>query len=68
VTLGLSPRGLLIWQRVAQAWAYLQRRPFVTPDDVQQVAAPVLGVRLGPGGETAGGVVKHVLESVPVPV
>ena len=38
VTLGLSPRGLLIWQRVAQAWAFLRQRPFVTPDDVQQVA------------------------------
>ena len=47
VTLGLSPRGLLIWQRVAQAWAFLHQRPFVTPDDVQKVAGPVLGVRLG---------------------
>src|SRR5262249_9204078 len=47
VTLGLSPRGLLIWQRVAQAWAFLKHRPFVTPDDVQQVATPVLSVRLG---------------------
>ncbi|HMP60115.1 MAG TPA: AAA family ATPase [Gemmatales bacterium] len=47
VPLGLSPRGLLAWQRVAQAWAYLQGRDFVTPDDVQEVARPVLSVRLG---------------------
>ncbi|MBI3407340.1 MAG: MoxR family ATPase [Planctomycetes bacterium] len=68
VTLGLSPRGLLIWQRVAQAWAFLKHRPFVTPDDVQQVALPVLSVRLGLAPDATGGVLKQILESVPVPV
>ncbi len=68
VTLGLSPRGLLIWQRVAQAWAYLEGRPFVTPDDVQEVAAPVLGVRLGLAPDAAGSVIDQLLETVPVPV
>ncbi|WP_246173682.1 AAA family ATPase [Limnoglobus roseus] len=68
VTLGLSPRGLLIWQRVAQAWAFLKDRPFVTPDDVQDVAAPVLGVRLGLAPDAAGGVIHHLLEAVSVPV
>jgi MoxR-like ATPase len=67
VALGLSPRGLLVWQRVAQAWAFLRQRPFVTPDDVQQVAAPVLGVRLGVA-DGAADVLKQVLEAVPVPV
>lgn len=65
--LGLSPRGLLIWQRVAQAWAFLKGRPFVTPDDVQEVAVPVLGVRLGHASD-AGGVIRQLLEAVPVPV
>src|SRR5580698_8338631 len=46
VQLGLSPRGLLIWQRVAQARAWLLGRRFVTPDDIQEVAVPVLSVRL----------------------
>jgi MoxR-like ATPase len=68
ITLGLSPRGLLTWQRVAQARAFLQERPFVTPDDVQQVAGPVLGVRLGLEVEGVAAVVREVLESVPVPV
>jgi MoxR-like ATPase len=67
VVLGLSPRGLLIWQRVSQAWAFLKGRPFVTPDDVKAVAGPVLGARLGADGETAD-VVKGVLSAVPVPV
>jgi MoxR-like ATPase len=68
VTLGLSPRGILIWQRVAQAWAYLKERPFVTPDDVQEVAIPVLGVRLGLAPDAAGSVTDQLLEAVPVPV
>ena len=65
VPLGLSPRGLLTWQRVSQAWAFLHGRPFVTPDDVKAVAPPVLGVRLG---GTADAVVPELLASVPVPV
>lgn len=69
VTLGLSPRGLLIWQRVAQAWAFLKGRPFVTPDDVQEVAGPVLGVRLGIASDVTNTVVIHqLLETVPVPI
>jgi MoxR-like ATPase len=66
ITLGLSPRGLLTWQRVAQAWAYLAARPFVTPDDVKAVAGPVLGVRLGTDGDPAA-LVRDLLASVPVP-
>jgi MoxR-like ATPase len=68
VTLGLSPRGLLMWQRVAQAWAFLRQRPFVTPDDVQQVAQPVLSVRLGTAPEATTNLLKQIVESVPVPV
>jgi MoxR-like ATPase len=68
VTLGLSPRGLLQWQRVAQAWALLHQRPFVTPDDVQEVAYPVLGVRLGITPEATAKVLRQIVESVPVPL
>ncbi|MCU0704923.1 MAG: MoxR family ATPase [Fimbriiglobus sp.] len=63
---GLSPRGLLTWQRVAQAWAFLAGRPFVTPDDVKLVAQPVLCVRFGPNVPTD--VIPSVLSTVPVPV
>jgi MoxR-like ATPase len=65
VPLGLSPRGLLIWQRVSQAWALLNGRGFVTPDDVKAVAGPVLGVRLG---AEAAAVVPDLLARTPVPV
>ncbi|MCX7665337.1 MAG: MoxR family ATPase [Gemmataceae bacterium] len=68
VNLGLSPRGLLIWQRVSQAWAFLKERPFVTPDDIQQVAVPVLSVRLGLVSDQAQKVIEQILASIPVPV
>jgi MoxR-like ATPase len=68
VTLGLSPRGTLIWQRVAQAWAYLKGRPFVTPDDIQDVACPVLEVRLGQDAVASPRLVAELLASVPIPI
>jgi MoxR-like ATPase len=68
VTLGLSPRGLLTWQRVAQARAFLKGRSFVTPDDVQEVAQPVLEVRLGVEQSPFTDVLAEILSSVAVPV
>jgi MoxR-like ATPase len=67
IALGLSPRGLLIWQRVAQAWAHLHRRGFVTPDDIQEVAQPVLAVRLAGRFESASQLIEELIQSVPVP-
>ena len=68
VTLGLSPRGLITWQRVAQARAHLRGRDFVTPDDIQEVALPVLEVRLCGDFEAAESTVEEILASVKVPV
>lgn len=68
VQLGLSPRGLLIWQRVAQARAWLRGRAFVTPDDIQDVAIPVLSVRLIGDFESAERMTGEILATVPVPV
>jgi MoxR-like ATPase len=68
VQLGVSPRGLITWQRVAQAWAHLKGRDFVTPDDVREVAGPVLSVRLTGEFESAEQVVQEILSGVPVPV
>ncbi len=66
--LGLSPRGLLQWQRTAQARAMLQGRDFMIPEDVQDVAVPVLSVRLtGVVGDVENAIAS-VLESVSVPI
>jgi MoxR-like ATPase len=67
VRLGASPRGLLIWLRTAQAWATLKGRAFVTPDDVQAVALPVLDVRLVLDSLDVETVLGQVLEGVRVP-
>lgn len=69
--LGISPRGLLIWQRVSQAWALLHNRNYVTPDDIQAMAAPVLSVRLGADSVGEGGIdtiIDDVIRSAIVPV
>ena len=52
---GLSPRAGLALLHAAQAWAYLDGRDFVQPEDIQVVLAAVVGHRLHPasGVETA---------------
>ena len=67
VELGLSPRGLITWQRVAQAWAFLQGRDFVIPDDVKIVAVPVLDLRVTGSSKRAAAIIQEVVESVSVP-
>jgi len=67
IELGVSPRGMLSWQRVAQAWAFLKGRDFVTPLDVQEVATPVLSVRLVVRSGSSAAVIKSLLSETPVP-
>ncbi|QDU75887.1 Holliday junction ATP-dependent DNA helicase RuvB [Bremerella volcania] len=68
VTLGVSPRGLLTLQRVAQAWAHLHGRDYVTPDDIQEMAHPVLNVRLSGEFDDSAELIEEMLRTVPVPV
>ena len=68
IELGLSPRGLITWQRVAQAWAFLQGRDFVIPDDIQAVAIPVLNLRISNSSENGELIIREIIESVAVPV
>lgn len=67
VALGVSPRGMLIWQQVSKSWALLQGRDFVTPADVQAVAHPVLGVRLVARQFDPETLINSLLENVEVP-
>lgn len=64
---GLSPRAVLIWQRLAQARAFLAERSFVTPDDIQVVAVPLISVHVASGQATVDDLAGHVLAQVPVP-
>lgn len=67
ISLGISPRGLLTWQRAAQAYAFLHHRNYVTPDDIQQIARPILSVRLATESQQMETIIQDILETVPVP-
>ena len=67
VPVGLSPRGVIMWQRMAQSWAWLGGRKFVTPDDVQTVAKPVLRLRISGTAQRADRIIEEAINSVPVP-
>jgi MoxR-like ATPase len=45
---GLSPRAALSWLHCAKAWAFIQQRDYVTPDDIQAVTHSVIAHRLLP--------------------
>ena len=72
--LGASPRSSVALYRAAQAWALLDGRAFVLPDDVRAVAHAVLDHRLlldidrELRGATADGVIDTVLEAIPIPL
>jgi MoxR-like ATPase len=46
LSLGASPRAAVAWLQASKAAAWLDRRDFVTPDDLKLVAAPLLRHRL----------------------
>ncbi len=46
VKLGLSMRGCLAFVRAAKTWAIAQGREFVIPDDIKDLALPIIGHRL----------------------
>lgn len=67
--LGLSPRAGLALLSAARAWAFVEGRDMVLPEDVQAVLAPVCGHRLHPAGSgavTSEAVVGPMLEQVAV--
>uniref|UniRef100_UPI001A9CAD64 AAA family ATPase n=1 Tax=Nocardioides acrostichi TaxID=2784339 RepID=UPI001A9CAD64 len=65
LSMGVSPRGATALLRSARAWAWLNRRDFVTPDDVKDLAHATLAHRLGlrPESELEGVEVGQVLAS-----
>ncbi|MEZ4983501.1 MAG: MoxR family ATPase [Saprospiraceae bacterium] len=73
IYLGASPRASLAMMKMAKAVAAIAGRSFVTPDDIQYVAEPVLHHRiiLMPEREMEGYAVKDVItdiiKKIPVP-
>ncbi len=74
---GVSPRGSIALYRSAQALAFVRGRDFCTPDDIKELAVPVLSHRLVISAryssplsptEEAEALIREVLEQVEVPL
>lgn len=75
IRLGVSPRGTLALMRASQAYAALEGRDFVLPDDVKELAVPVLShriisrsqntIRISESNET---IIEYILERLPAPL
>ncbi|GAF66765.1 putative ATPase [Bacillus sp. TS-2] len=74
VELGVSPRGTIALMKAAQAYALIQGRDFVIPDDVKYLATFVLSHRLIMSTEakmanvTVEHIIKDILKRVQIPV
>ena len=74
VVIGASPRGSLALVKIIRAWAAIQGRNYVTPDDVKFFAEETLGHRLileptlWASKTTERTVVNEILHAVNVPV
>lgn len=72
--LGASPRASLALQHAAQGRAAMNGRSYVLPDDVKQLAVPVLAHRLLAEtttqlrGQATAEIVREITESTPVPI
>lgn len=74
IRLGASPRGAIAFERAARARARVAGRDFAIPEDVKELALPVLAHRIvvsgaaGEGGRaSAEPVLRELLDRVPVP-
>lgn len=74
VAVGASPRGTLTLLKMSRAWAAIQGRTFVLPDDVKIFVKPALNHRLilrpdlWSVPHAADRILTEILQSVPVPV
>lgn len=74
VQLGVSPRGTLALYRACEAYAALQGRDYVLPDDVKFLAPSVLAHRLLTTsrtrlrGQRTGEIIQEIIQATPVPV
>jgi MoxR-like ATPase len=71
---GVSTRGALAWYRASQAAAMIAGRNYVVPDDVKQLAVPVLSHRVIPKGyvqgtqrESVESLIERLVEGVAAP-
>lgn len=69
--MGLSPRCGLLLLQAAKAWAYLDQRELVVPDDIQAIFAPIVHHRLQiQRGDTSSvrNLVEGLIKQTPIPL
>ncbi len=70
---GASPRASIFLLLAAKAHAFLQHRPYITPEDVKAIACDTLRHRIRPGYEAeadnikADDMIRQILQNVQVP-
>ena len=73
IAAGISPRGSIALYKVCQAYAAVQGRTFITPEDVKHLALPVFRKRIILNsdsllkGYSAESIIKDLIEQVPLP-
>jgi MoxR-like ATPase len=73
IKLGASPRASIALMKASSAWAYLESRDYVIPDDVATMAPMILCHRLHLhpkaviAGKTPEAIIAEIVHSVPVP-
>lgn len=74
VRLGLSVRGCVAYVRCVKTWAASKGRSFVTPDDVKELARPIMEHRVlldadaEFGGATVAGVIDEIFAAITPPI
>jgi MoxR-like ATPase len=77
LTVGVSPRGAVALFRAARAFALVEGRTYLVPDDILRLTVPCLAHRLLPVGTAASTAEAHqeaavlleeIFREVPVPV
>ncbi len=74
VVVGVSPRGSLALLKLARAWAAMEGRGYVVPDDVKRFTQPALAHRvimdpsLWDNKTNDRAVIESIVQTVPVPV
>lgn len=66
---GVSPRGTIALYQAVRAWAYIQGREYVVPEDIKKLAVPVLSHRLilGVGFLKGEELIRRILKETDVP-
>ena len=72
--LAVSPRGSIALMKLGQAWAFIQGRDYIIPDDIKEIAESVLAHRIiikaesRLRGRNASTVIKGLLKGTEVPL